>query len=90
MVPGVKEARALSDLLHHHPVFKHFEIANVAGEGDRYEEEHTADALEKVRNAINKGTYSITLSCGKLTTGVTVKEWTAVLMLSGSYSTAAA
>lgn len=90
MVPGVKEARALSELLRVHPVFSHFGIANVAGEGDRYEDEHSADALELVRNTIKNNKYSITLSCGKLTTGVTVKEWTAVLMLSGSYSTAAA
>ena len=90
MVPGVKEARALSDLLHKHRVFKDFGIANVAGEGDNYEEEHTSDALKLVRNTINDNEYSITLSCGKLTTGVTVKEWVAVLMLSGTYSTAAA
>ena len=90
MVPGVKEARALSELLRKHPVFEHFGIANVAGEGDRYEEEHAKDALELVRDTIKNNDYSITLSCGKLTTGVTVKEWTAVLMLSGTYSTAAA
>lgn len=90
MVPGVKEAKALSELLRKHPVFKHFGIANVAGEGDKYEEEHSKDALELVRKTIENNDYSITLSCGKLTTGVTVKEWTAVLMLSGSYSTAAA
>ena len=90
MVPGVKEAQALSELLRNHPVFKHFGIANVAGKGDRYEEEHSGDALELVRDTIKNYDHSITLSCGKLTTGVTVKEWTAVLMLSGSYSTAAA
>lgn len=90
MVPGVKEAKALSELLRKHEVFKNFGIANVAGEGDKYEEEHFKDALDLVRNTIKKHDYSITLSCGKLTTGVTVKEWTAVLMLSGSYSTSAA
>ncbi|NEU03620.1 Eco57I restriction-modification methylase domain-containing protein [Clostridium senegalense] len=98
MVPGVKEAKALSELLRKHSIFGRkdefgnnvFGIANVAGEGDKYEEEHSADALELVRNTIKNYKYSITLSCGKLTTGVTVKEWTAVLMLSGSYSTAAA
>lgn len=89
MVPGVKEARALSEMLRHHPVFMHFGIANVAGEGDTYEEDHAKDALELVRSTIRNNKYSITLSCGKLTTGVTVPEWTAVLMLSGSYSTAA-
>ena len=92
MVPGVKEARALSKLMNKHPVFGSgaFNIVNVAGDGD--EEEKSEDALKKVREAINKADsgYTITLSCGKLTTGVTVKEWTAVFMLSGSFSTSAA
>ena len=34
------------------------------------------DALKAVRKAIKKNSHTITLSCGKLTTGVTVKEWT--------------
>lgn len=88
MVPGVKEARALSALLKRHEVFKHFGIANVAGDGDQ--EEAYDDALKKVRETIQKNTYSITISCGKLTTGVTVPEWSAVMMLAGSASTAAA
>ena len=89
MVPGVKEARALSEMLRRHPVFMHFGIANVAGEGDTYEKDCAKDALQLVRQTIHDNKYSITLSCGKLTTGVTVPEWTAVLMLSGSYTTAA-
>lgn len=93
MVPGVKEASALRKLmLKKHPVFGSgaFNIVNVAGDGDQDEE--SADALDKVRSAIKSagGDYTITLSCGKLTTGVTVKEWTGVFMLSGSYSTSAA
>lgn len=94
MVPGVKEARALKKLMLKHPIFGNgqFDIVNVAGSGD--EEEKAEEALSKVRKAIKDaqkaGTYTITLSCGKLTTGVTVKEWTAVFMLSGSYSTSAA
>ena len=92
MVPGVKEAKALSKLMKKHPVFGSgaFEIINVAGDGD--EEEKSEDALKKVHEAIDNagGGYTITLSCGKLTTGVTVKEWTAVFMLAGSFSTSAA
>lgn len=91
MVPGVKEAKALSALLQSHPVFSHFTIVNVAGDGD--EEEKETDALKKVEKAITDKpheTYSITLSCGRLTTGVSVKPWTAVFMLSGSYNTSAA
>ncbi len=41
------------------------------------------EALKPVREAIDSGfdTKSITLSCGKLTTGVTVKQWSSILML---------
>jgi superfamily II DNA or RNA helicase len=93
MVPGVKEAKALSQMMKTHPIFGNgaFNIVNVAGDGD--EEEKSEDALKKVKNAIksagNEG-YTITLSCGKLTTGVTVPEWTAVFYLAGSFSTSAA
>ena len=40
-------------------------------------------ALPPVRAAIEDGhdTKTITLSCGKLTTGVTVKQWSSILML---------
>ncbi len=40
--------------------------------------------------AIKNHDRTITLSCGKLTTGVTVKEWTGVMLLSGCSSTGAA
>jgi len=41
------------------------------------------DALPPVREAIRDGhdSKTITLSCGKLTTGVTVKQWSSILML---------
>lgn len=92
MIPGVKEAKALSKMLNDHPVFGsgQFNIINIAGAGD--EEVSYKDAYDAVMNGIGSNpdeTYSITLSCGKMTTGVTVKPWTAVFMLSGSYSTAA-
>lgn len=90
MVPGVKEAAALSKMLKNHPLFGQealFGIANVAGEGDHDEEKNYRNALEHVRKTIEKYPNSITLSCGRLTTGVTVKEWTSVFMLSGSETT---
>lgn len=90
MVPGVKEAKALSALLQRHPVFQYFHIVNVAGDGD--EDEENRGALEMVNEAIGKDpdqTCTITLSCGRLTTGVSVPAWAAVFMLSGSYNTAA-
>ena len=92
MIPGVKSALALQRMLERHPVFQHFQVVNVAGEGDPTEEEN-AEALALLRSKIGDDpdeTRTITLSCGRLTTGVTVREWTAVLMLSGSLNTAAA
>ncbi|MDY5772571.1 MAG: Eco57I restriction-modification methylase domain-containing protein [Bacteroidaceae bacterium] len=91
LVPGVKEALALQHKLEKHPIFCNFDVVNVAGDGDP--DDPKGEALQKVRDAISekpKKDYTITLSCGKLTTGVTVKEWTAVFMLSGSAKTGAA
>ena len=95
MVPGVKEAKALSALLKEHDIFGQFigakgqsGIINVAGDGD--EEVPYDDALKLVRNVMGEDpedTMTITLSCGKLTTGVTVPPWTAVMYLSGSHNT---
>jgi superfamily II DNA or RNA helicase len=90
MLPGVKEAKALSQLLRNHKVFQHFTIVNVAGDGD--EEVKNDDALRLVKGAISEKpeeTRTITLSCGRLTTGVTVPAWSAVFMLTGSSSTSA-
>lgn len=89
MVPGVAAAKALKAMMEKHPVFSTFDIVNVAGSDD----EESKDALESVKKAINEAGddgYTITISCGKLTTGVTVREWTGIFMLSGSYSTSAA
>ncbi len=88
MLPGVKAAKALSALLREHPVFGKFDIVNVAGDGD--EEEDREKALKKVKKAIKECSHgTITLSCGRLTTGVSVPQWMGVLMLSGSFNTAA-
>lgn len=88
MLPGVKAAKALSAMLKEHPVFGKFSIVNVAGDGD--EEEDRDEALKKVNKAIDEATFgTITLSCGRLTTGVSVPQWMGVLMLAGSFNTAA-
>lgn len=91
IVPGVKAAKALSAKLREHPVFGYFEIVNVAGDGD--EDEENRDALEMVKKAIGidpDQTRTITLSCGRLTTGVSVPPWTGVFLMAGSSSTSAA
>lgn len=84
VVTYVDEAAALTQLLREHPVFKRFEIVNVAGKGDI--DEQNENALDAVNNAIGElpeKTSTITISCGRLTTGVTVRPWSAVLYLKG-------
>ena len=91
LVPGVKAAKALSSKLKAHSVFGMFQTVNVAGNGD--EDEENDEALQMVNKAIGDDpdeTYTITLSCGRLTTGVSIKPWTAVFMMAGSFSTSAA
>ena len=74
----VDSAKALKCLLEEHPVFggDNYKILLAVGQ-----DSDTAD-LKAVRNAIRRNTKTITLSVGQLTTGVTIPEWTAVLMLS--------
>ncbi|MBO6094845.1 hypothetical protein J6W34_01455 [bacterium] len=62
-------------MLKQHECFKYFNIVNVAGNGD--EESEYENNLQGVKDAISNEpdkTYSITISCGRLTTGVTVPE----------------
>lgn len=90
----VASAKALQRLLKKHEVFKDYGVVLAAGDG----REDDADAviagrsLDKVRTAIDEaeriGGKTITLSVGQLTTGVTVPEWTAVIMLSNLSSPA--
>ena len=91
VVPGVKEAKAMKNLLSQHRIFRRFNVRNVAGEGDK--DETRSNALDQVLSAIGEipeQTSTITLSCGRLTTGVTVKPWTAVFYMKGSDTTSAA
>lgn len=101
VLPGVKEAAALSQLLQTDDFFKDFYVVNVAGEGDKIEqlsdsddaqkiEKQEKDCVKKVKDAIATHDRTITLSCGRLTTGVSIEQWTAVFMLAGSYNTKAA
>jgi hypothetical protein len=80
-LPNVAACHAMANLLaEKHNVFWH-EYKVIAAAGT------TAgiglEALPPVRKAIGSGfdTKTITLSCGKLTTGVTVAQWSSILML---------
>lgn len=83
----VASAKALYRLLRDDPVFEHYHIVLAAGDG-RIDDDQGANekALDRVRKAISENERTITLSVGQLTTGVTVPEWTAVLILSNMKS----
>lgn len=83
----VESVKALEKLLKEDPVFKDYKVIVAAGDGRTFEEEENdfranETSFKRVKDAISKYDKTITLSCGQLTTGVTIKEWTAVLMLS--------
>ena len=80
-MPSVASCYAMRELLKrtHNKFWHDYDVLVVAGAGAGM----GPDALPPVRHAIKGGhdTKSITLSCGKLTTGVTVKQWSSILML---------
>ncbi|MGO5413939.1 DEAD/DEAH box helicase family protein [Slackia isoflavoniconvertens] len=82
----VDSAKALAKKLKKHPVFSDYEVVLAAGDGKLDDEDESAKAFDKVRDAIKEHDKTITLSVGQLTTGITVPEWTAVLMLSNMKS----
>lgn len=85
-MPSVASCQAMGKLLRkrQNRFFDDYEIivaaGNDAGMG--------AKAVDPVYNAMGdpQKTKTITLSCGKLSTGVTVKPWTGILMLRNSTS----
>lgn len=85
-----KLAEKLRDI-NRHPEFQDIEIVVAAGDGKTDNDEVIEDdnSLVRVRRAIDKyPNGTITLSVGQLTTGVTIPEWTAVLILSNIKSPA--
>ncbi|MDR2661188.1 MAG: DEAD/DEAH box helicase family protein [Lactobacillaceae bacterium] len=84
----VDSAKALLNLMRKHEVFQNYKIVLAAGDGRENEDDQLENlkAFDRVRKAIAENDKTITLSVGQLTTGVTIPEWTAVLMLSNMKS----
>ena len=80
-LPNVAACQAMANLLaeRHNTFWLGYQVIVAAGSGAGI----GLEALPPVRKAIGSGfdTQTITLSCGKLTTGVTVAQWSAILML---------
>ena len=93
LLPGVASSKAMEKLLREHPVFGDYKVVLAAGDGISIQDEvesfkqnaidykANTKSYDKVKKAIEKNEKTITLSCGQLTTGVTIPEWTAVFML---------
>ena len=82
----VASAKALYKLLQEDefkPIFGDYEIILAAGDGRLGEDDdkQAAAALDRVREAIRTHDKTITLTVGQLTVGITVPEWSGVLML---------
>ena len=83
LLDRVAGAKALAKLLKKHPVFENYEIIVAAGDGRTGDDLDALEAsFDRVRKAIATHDKTITLSVGQLTTGVTIPEWSGVLMLS--------
>ena len=80
-LPNVASCNAMANLLNekHNVFWNNYEVIVSAGPSAGI----GLDALPPVRKTIGNGfdTQSITLSCGKLTTGITVSQWASILML---------
>ncbi len=87
LLDRVASAKALAKLLGDDAVFTHYKIIIAAGDGRDLNEEaedfvSNVKSYDKMRKAVAENEYTITISVGQLTTGVTIPEWTAVMMLS--------
>lgn len=82
LMDRVDSAKAMGKKLRENPVFSDYEIVIAAGDGKLDDDEEFEKSYDKVVKAIRENDKTITLSVGQLTTGITIPEWTGVLMLS--------
>lgn len=77
LMPSVASCKAMAKLLEEHNLFSSYKAIVAAGTKFGV----GANAIPPVEQAISTNEKTITLSCGKLTEGVSIKEWTAILFL---------
>jgi len=81
-LPSVDACIAMRDLLHagNNVFFRDYDVIVAAGSGAGMGEKALPPVVTAI-GAVPQDTKSITLSCGKLMTGVTVPAWAGILML---------
>ena len=78
----VASAKALEKLLREDEVFREYKVVLAAGDGRIDDDDaQAAKAFDQVKAAISGHDKTITLTVGQLTVGVTIPEWSGVLML---------
>lgn len=89
----VDSITALIDKLENHPYFSNFILINASGNDGKKEENDKIYASEKskVQNAIQEANETnklgtITFTCGRFLTGVTIREWDSILILNDTQS----
>ena len=80
-LPTVASAYAMRDALEAHPFFKDFLVHVAAGSAAKMGAEAKVPVDAMLARAAKLGKSTITLSVGKLMTGVTVPQWGAILIL---------
>ena len=85
-LPTVASCHAMKNLMMqmNNLFYQDYEIIVAAGTSAGIGVDALPPVMDKMRNPLKSKT--ITLSCGKLTTGVSVKPWTGILMLRNSSS----
>lgn len=79
MLPSsVDSVTAMCEMLEKHPNFSNYHIINASG--------NNTVKIADVKAAIRKNERTITVSCDRFNTGVTVPEWKTVMMLDGGKS----
>ncbi len=81
LLNDVKSCKAMQKQLQQHPVFCNYQVILAAGHDSAA---YGSKTLAAIRQAIGNQpglTRTITLSCGQLTTGITMPAWSAVVML---------
>ena len=86
LLPNIAACELFAARLRKHRVFKYFEIIVAAGKNEKKDKKTLRLVSGKIGNVenglLNGKIGTITLSCGKLTHGVSIPEWGSILILS--------
>lgn len=82
LMSDVAQCEAMYEKLVKHPFFKSYEVHKAVGPKAGVGANALPPVKESIKRSVQNGSRgSITLTCGKLMTGVTVEEWSSIFML---------